>query len=374
MTENVYRNNSRGIQQRVKYINIFLAVFLVLVLVNILYRIIFLGRLFLPGYYFAFPVIIILLLLNRKGYYKAVAMLTPMSVLAGIFIAITAKTLTEISFAYGTTVLIFTLFFSSIRNTMIIAFLSIIVLPLYYIFSYSPENVNFMLLFEVLSANILIFIIALLFARTVQVDMDDKTTLIGEIQHRVNNTLETFRGLVEMHDFHNDNPEIKDTFKHLNTLVLCMGSVHKNIDSKLNYHTVNFSNTAAALIEICSLNNPGFSMSFTMEKQKQIYLRIEKSLPLAIILAELMQELSQCHADGMSLEIKKNQEAVEIFINGEDTQNMISEKSITNEDSLSGELVQMLLMQIDADIKVKDTAGNLFHISFEDLKQNMKFR
>ena len=373
MIGRVYQNHSRGMQQRVKYLSIFLAIFMIVLLTNILYRGIAANMWYSPGLYLGFFASITLLILNYKGYYKISVILTPISILIGLLLGIIIGKATEISFSYLASVVIVSLFFTTIRFTIIISLISVIILPACFIYVNSLSQINIWLLIEVLSADTMVVVLAFLFAKNVQIDLDEKSTLISEIQHRVNNTLEVIKSLLELQSLYLKDPKAEKAFDHLKTHILSIATVHKNI-SEINYHTIDFSKVVPKLIKINRGSRSDFSIEYPVAGQKKIDLRIEKSLPLSIIMTELIRYLSVSMTGKLYLEIIRKGNKIELFINGHDHGDTLMSEFISEKNPLSVMLVKKLLVQIEAEMTIKAKSNNILLISFSDIDEDMKFK
>lgn len=125
---------------------------------------------------------------------------------------------------------------------------------------------------------------------------NNRQALISEVHHRVRNNLEVFSSLLELDAWHDSETSVllKNRLR-----VRTMSFVHENLYRRNGHSRVNFSDFVRDLVARYGSDRhlSPVRINFITELQREVELNIGQAIPLALALAEMIQNIYQ-HAYG----------------------------------------------------------------------------
>jgi PAS domain S-box-containing protein len=208
-----------------------------------------------------------------------------------------------------------------------------------------------------------------------------------EIHHRIKNNLQVISSLLDLQAQKFDNrkciedSEVKEAFKESQERVISMALIHEELHKSGKMDTLNFSQYIEKLAENLFLTyrikNTG--IGFDKDIEKDIFFDMDISVPLGIIINELMSNsLKYAFIDRKKGEIRiglhreKNGECKNEDCNGSIFILSVSDNGvgipedidIENPNSLGLQLVVSLVDQLDGELELKRNKGTEFTVRF----------
>ncbi|MCB0477768.1 MAG: sensor histidine kinase, partial [Crocinitomicaceae bacterium] len=194
-----------------------------------------------------------------------------------------------------------------------------------------------------------------------EIILAEKEFLLKEVHHRVKNNLQVILSLINMQlrNVEDRTPEIQ--LKDIQSRVLSMSTAHQWVRQQSNFSMINLSKFSNGLIDNTrSLFDIEESAS-QIEIDEAIEIDIEQSIPLGLILNELLLMNRNLFGKGklnFGLKIHKQDEHIEVVF--QDT----SPRSFADF-VLSQELIETLADQLDAKIEHRHDNGNRFRLTLK---------
>ena len=199
--------------------------------------------------------------------------------------------------------------------------------------------------------------------------LDEKTTLLNEVHHRVKNNLQVISSLLNLQGQFVDSATAEQ-FRMCQQRVRAMALVHQLLYESENLASVDLkayiSKLVGLLSEGLSLDNSSWRVRYAFPESDS-YLEIRKMIPLAFIITELV---TNCLKHGV---IKGKGRLVDIMLRDENDNLVIavaddgpgfSEETFFSSPSLGNRLVAMFAKQIGASISVSAQRPTTIYITF----------
>ncbi len=199
--------------------------------------------------------------------------------------------------------------------------------------------------------------------------LDEKTTLLKEIHHRVKNNMQIISSLLELQSSKITDPDAINQYHNFQKRIRSMALVHEKMYRTGNLSKIPFDDYIQELIkEIAnSLIFEAISITFT-STMKELCLNLEQAIPCGLILNELINN-SIKHAFSDSKEGK-----IEVSVNSDDNKIRIcvadngkgfnSDLKTSKTASLGMMLIQSLSDQIQGEYMFNTTNGTEFILTF----------
>lgn len=203
--------------------------------------------------------------------------------------------------------------------------------------------------------------------------LDEKELLLKEVHHRVKNNLQVISSLLSLQSGFINNPGAQEIFKESRNRVGSMALIHEKIYKTNNLYKINFREYLTDLVDSLIGSYLGGSPVKTEITIDDIYLNIDLSMNLGLIITEITSNAIKYGLKGNSegkLEIKleSDGELVTIFIkdNGPGYPDGFDPE---NPDSLGILLITTLTDQIEGTIEMKNNNGAQSILKFNKSKK-----
>jgi len=204
--------------------------------------------------------------------------------------------------------------------------------------------------------------------------ISEKEKLIHEIQHRINNNLQTINSMINLQRDHTSNSETRIILQDIHKRVSVIGVVYDHMlitDKDFKEDTLLLSafleDYISLYINSYDVNNDNFKVESNFEK---IHMRRNSAISLGLILNEL---LSHCHSlstheNRMAtavISVKKEKENTLSFSFRDNINSFDSKHWSYNSENLSYNLIQVLTVQLNGvvDISSNESEYSQFRMS-----------
>lgn len=211
----------------------------------------------------------------------------------------------------------------------------------------------------------------------IKTSLKEKEVLLKEIHHRVKNNLQIISSLLELQEnYVSEDATAVNVLKESQNRVLSMAMIHEMIYQSHDLNQINFSEYIISLTSYLS-NSYGKSNITTNINVEQIYLNIETSIPLGLLITEIISNSLKYAFP----EAEKGNITVKLLPKVEEHEVIISDNGIgippnidfNNQSTLGLRLVKSLINQLNGTIKLDRTNGTKYNITFKELKYKARF-
>ncbi len=120
----------------------------------------------------------------------------------------------------------------------------------------------------------------------------EKTTLLGEIHHRVKNNLTVIFGLLEMQIMQCDNPEVTTILRESQGRIQSMSMIHEKLYKTTHLESVNVTEYIKELAETIYKTYHQFeNVELILVNQDEISLPLNKMIPCGLLLNEVLTNI-----------------------------------------------------------------------------------
>jgi len=207
-------------------------------------------------------------------------------------------------------------------------------------------------------------------------ELNEKTTLIKEIHHRVKNNLNVVTSLLNLQKNEiTDIESAKNAFEESQRRIITMALVHEDLYQSANLSEIDMSSYVHSLVsrqrELFSAQE---NVSFNLDIQS-VSLDITKAVPIGLIINELL-------SNACTYAFTEKQEAIISISLREMDAGMCTLKfhdngrgfpdnfDINDQNSLGLTLVNILTQQIDGSLRYFNNEGATFHIEFPNPEES----
>ncbi|TGL45416.1 sensor histidine kinase [Leptospira wolffii] len=320
---------------------------------------------FRPGFFITSIACAFSLYLISRGKYRIAANLT----LIGCVIAITVGIFFGVptdsrSYSIAIVVLLF-LYFGDIRKTILVSVYCLFLLLVEGYWDFTKGRFQWMAIADRLILHTIFSSIAILIVKLLHNYIEEKDNLIKEIHHRVRNNMQVLSGLVELHKKEDYPTGILEDFHRR---MLSISEVQNAIYKSDSYNEINFLGVGKEIVASISekSNIPGLKIDLQMEN---LNLRVDKAIPLAMILSELLSNASAHGSrDGIHCEVTVRFEKTEgvYKLQIKDKGNGIQDWKIwTRPKTIGFTLVQILSRQLKGVFNIYNDEGICAVVQFD---------
>ena len=203
--------------------------------------------------------------------------------------------------------------------------------------------------------------------------LNEKEVLLREIHHRVKNNLQIIASLLHLQEVSAcEKKGMGNVLKESGGRVMSMAMVHEKLYQLSNFNDLNFKQYVEKLVyEILysygiEMGNIKVQLDF-----EDININIDTAMPLGLIINELITNIVKYafpQLEGaITIKLKSLPQQMELTIT-DDGIELPDDIDIENPETLSLQLVNILLGQIDGKIELDRNHGTEFKITFKELK------
>jgi PAS domain S-box-containing protein len=206
--------------------------------------------------------------------------------------------------------------------------------------------------------------------------LEEKNILLKEIHHRVKNNLQIISSLLSLQEVYvQEDVKAVNVLKESRNRVLSMATVHEMLYQSNDISRINFSYYIKKLIS--NIFHSYHNSNIPQINVDQIYLNIETSIPLGLIISELVSNsLKYAFPDNkignITVELHSHNEEYELVISDNGV-GLPEELDFRNVQSTLGlQLINSLVSQLDGSIQLDRSHGTKYTIKFKELKYNQR--
>jgi histidine kinase len=208
---------------------------------------------------------------------------------------------------------------------------------------------------------------------SVQNSLKQKEILLKEIHHRVKNNLLVVSSLLEFQSIYVDDPKIIKLLENCQNRITSMALVHQHLYGSDGLNTVNFAEYIKSLLDnlahaqACEERNINFICDL-----QEIEINIETANPCGLIINELVSNAIEhgfLKRDRGNIWVSLQQDLTQeiVLIVKDDGIGFGENLDLSNSNSLGLKLVNSLVKQLEATIKLDRTNGTTIELTFEQL-------
>lgn len=204
--------------------------------------------------------------------------------------------------------------------------------------------------------------------KTLQVANKEKETLLQEIHHRVKNNLQLVSSILNLQKSFFDDERIKNIIQDSQQRVSSMSRIHQTLYRSKNFSSINISDYLKSLTdEIIELYAKGpksnIAIIYTLD---DVHFNIKEAIPIGLLSNEIITNaVKHAFPNGrkgeIKIELKKHSHFVELRISDNGI-GLSPNKNNNDKGSLGKVLIQSLLEQIDAEVRIESNHGLIYHI------------
>lgn len=213
------------------------------------------------------------------------------------------------------------------------------------------------------------------FENTIKSSLKEKEILLKEIHHRVKNNLQIISSLLTLQEFYvKEDPTAVNVLQESQNRVLSMAMIHEMLYQSKDLSQINFSDYLTSLLSNLFHTYGVDNKINTVIKVDHIYLNVETSVPLGLIISELISnslkyafpELKDKNEISVGLHYQNEEFELIINDNGVGLPKNIDFRNL--ESTLGLRLVKSLVNQLDGSIELDRSHGTKFKIIFKELE------
>ena len=206
--------------------------------------------------------------------------------------------------------------------------------------------------------------------------LEEKNILLKEIHHRVKNNLQIISSLLSLQEVYvQEDVKAVNVLKESRNRVLSMATVHEMLYQSDDINCINFSYYIRKLTS--NIFHSYHNNSIPQINVDQIYLNIETSIPLGLIISELVSNsLKYAFPDNkigdIMVELHSHNDEYELVIS-DDGVGFPDNLDFRNVQSTLGlQLINSLVSQLDGSIQLDRSNGTKYIIRFKELKYTQR--
>ena len=191
--------------------------------------------------------------------------------------------------------------------------------------------------------------------------LKEKELMLAEIHHRVKNNLAVISGLLELEVYRSENEELIKVLQMTIAKIKSMALLHENLYQEEKFINIPIGELLPELIEIAlPENNTPDNPDFNIETKADIKLNINQAIPFSLIINHL---IAMTHSD---VSVRAFENKAKVKLHGSDSEVRLSFSKLhesflemvkpgqNNTDQFSALLLNTLLSQLDADLRVEE--------------------
>lgn len=203
--------------------------------------------------------------------------------------------------------------------------------------------------------------------------LKEKEVLLKEIHHRVKNNLQVISSILNLQSSFVKDKKTLEILEESRNRIRSMAIIHENLYQTTNFSSIDFSsylqNLCSNLISSYHLYRGTVQLHTELQG---VELVLDQAIPCGLLVNELItNSLKYAFPGGRSGEISVQLSEKSGLVNlkiGDDGIGMPEDYDILNSDTLGLQLVSTLVEQLDGEIKVDNSKGIKYLITFEKAK------
>ncbi len=205
----------------------------------------------------------------------------------------------------------------------------------------------------------------------IKISLHEKEILIKEVHHRVKNNLQIISSLLKLQSVYLEDKKALEIFKESQNRVKTMALIHERLYRSNNISQIYYKDYIEALISNLIISYGTSTDRITIKYDiDDIVFDIDTALPCSLIINELVSNCLKyafCGDQTGNINIsvkKKNLDEYMISV-GDNGKGFPSEIDYRNTETLGLQLVNTLVEQLDASLKLTNSEGTKFDIYFK---------
>jgi len=200
--------------------------------------------------------------------------------------------------------------------------------------------------------------------------LKEKEALLKEVHHRVKNNMQIVSSLLRLQSRKIKDKGALSVFKQSQNQIRSMALIHEKLYQTHNFASIDLESYIKNLVKHLSYSYKGGTQGIDFDiKMEDIYLDINRTVPLGLLLSELVtNSLKYAFPHGEKGEIyirmKKTPEGKHTLIVGDTGKGIEPDKDVFESETLGIRLVQDLVKQLKGSIEIKREKGLAFKITF----------
>ncbi len=200
-----------------------------------------------------------------------------------------------------------------------------------------------------------------------------KEVLLKEIHHRVKNNLQIISSLLDLQESYvKEDPTAVNVLMESQNRVLSMAMIHEMLYQSKDLGSIDLSSYIRNLVSNLSGSYGVINVQSIIDVE-EIYLNMETSIPLGLIISELVSNslkyaFPENRQGKLTISLLKLEDQYELIIKDDGIGFPEDVDFRNNESSLGLRLVNSLVTQLDGNIELDRSEGTEFTITFKELK------
>ena len=206
--------------------------------------------------------------------------------------------------------------------------------------------------------------------RKIRDSLKEKEVLLKEVHHRVKNNLQVISSILNLQSSYVDDPKTLEILRESQQRIKSMSFIHETIYRTSDFSRLEFMDYLKTIISnlIQSYRSAKTRVDFISD-MNSVGLNLDQAIPCGLIVNELVSNSLKYAFKGREhgkLTVRLNEEdGVIMLAVMDDGIGLPADFAFEKNNSLGIQLVYALLDQIDATVKVVQTEGTQFFISFK---------
>ncbi|MEP2448903.1 MAG: PAS domain-containing protein [Balneola sp.] len=201
--------------------------------------------------------------------------------------------------------------------------------------------------------------------------LQEKTLLLSEIHHRVKNNLAIVTGLLSLQSTGSDDEKLKAVLGETAQRIKSIAQVHELLYNTDSFTNIPFDKYVQTLTNSISQTLDSENGVINLEIDKNLEININQAIPLGLLLNELITNsfkyaFESTRKDNLihfSLIFKNDTYYAKYYDSGAG----FDKAKLKNPSSLGSLLIDTLLLQLEADYKIKTESGFQINFSFKEI-------
>lgn len=198
--------------------------------------------------------------------------------------------------------------------------------------------------------------------------IEERETLIKEINHRVKNNLQLINSLISLQEFYMDKLDKKSILENIKRRIYSLSFVYEKFYKSESIEKLNVKNFIEDeinyLINSTGKNPSGIKTAFDIS---EIYMNLEILIPLSLVINEIISNslihgIPYAGIISCMLHVKENKI---IFILGDNGKGLPDDFDILKSDSLGIQIINSMISQMNGKLNIKNSDGLYYEIKFD---------
>jgi PAS domain S-box-containing protein len=203
--------------------------------------------------------------------------------------------------------------------------------------------------------------------------LKEKEVLLKEIHHRVKNNLQVISSILNLQSSFVKDEKTLDILEESRNRIRSMAIIHESLYQTSNFSSINFSDyllkLTTSLIASYRVNTGSVELKTQVDR---VELVLDQAIPCGLLVNELITNALKYAFPGnrsgvIFMGLTEKEMCIELVIS-DDGVGMPEGFSILNSDTLGLQLVNTLVEQLDGEIRVENSGGIKYLITFDKAK------